>query len=122
MTLRAQPTERTTEKIMNQSLGLNPLLFLAASLACFRLTRLITDDKIFDWLRELVIREAPRALKTKAKQGITCPFCVSFYFAVLIAGFLVCRNMVLGADAPLWGAAIWGGSILFNQIFVKLSE
>lgn len=101
---------------MTQSIGPSPLLFLATSLACFRLTRLVTDDFIFRKLRKL-----PPA-GSAARKGLACPFCVSFYFATMLAGFLVWRNMLTGLDAPLWGAGIWGASILFNQTFIKLSE
>jgi Protein of unknown function (DUF1360) len=98
------------------------LIFIAATLACFRLTRLITDDKIFDWLRRLVVREAPRKLKQKAKQGITCPFCVSFYYSVLITVGLAVAGVIPWMWVLYWQPAVWGGSVLWNQVFVKLSE
>ena len=92
---------------------MNWLYFIATTLACFRLTRLITDDKIMDWLR----RDVSKAGK-KAKEGIHCPFCVSFYWAVAIGlGMWLVLN-----TSPWWWAPIWGGSILWNQVFVKLSK
>ena len=99
---------------------MTPLIFLAACLACFRLTRLITDDDgpgyIFRKLRRL-----PPA-RSSAREGLACPFCVSFYFAALITGFLVFAGAASGLWAPLLGASIWGGSVLLNQAFVKLSK
>src|SRR5438552_16484997 len=101
---------------------MNWLIFIASTLACFRLTRLISDDKIFDWLRRLVVRESPRKLKEKAKQGITCPFCVSFYFSTLIATGLWYAGFFPAMWILFWQPAIWGGSVIFNQIFVSLSD
>lgn len=94
------------------------LIFFAACLACFRLTRLITDDKIFDWLR----RDVSKAGK-KAAEGIKCPFCVSFYVSIFIVGVLgLAIEGARNYSTWLWMPAIWGGSILLNQLFVKLSK
>lgn len=86
---------------------------VAATLACFRLTRLVTDDKIMDWLR----RDVSKAGK-KAKEGIQCPFCVSFYWSIAIA---VGLHFYLETEVA-WFAPIWGGSVLWNQVFVRLSK
>lgn len=99
------------------------LEFTALSLGCFRLTRLITDDKITDWLRSIVIRKAPAKAKEKAREGITCPFCVSFYFAMILGIYA----WYIGGWTPidelcLWIFAIWGASILFNQLFCYLTN
>lgn len=96
---------------------MNWLNFIAATIACFRLTRLITDDKIMDWLRKDVAKAGK-----KAKEGITCPFCVSFYWAVMIAYCMWGMGKFPFWESWLWSLAIWGGSVLWNQVFVKLSE
>lgn len=98
------------------------LLFIASTLACFRLTRLITDDKIMDWLRSWVVRQAPKKVKAKAREGITCPFCVSFYYSTSIAVGLAWVGVIPWIEVAGWQPAIWGGSVLWNQVFAKLSE
>lgn len=99
---------------------MNALIFLLASLACFRLTRLVTDDKITDWLRSLVVRKAPRKIKAKAEYGITCPFCVSAYHALAITFYLWWIGVVPADIAWVYGSGVWGGSIIWNEIFVAL--
>jgi Protein of unknown function (DUF1360) len=98
------------------------LEFILTSLACFRLTRLITDDKITDWLRSLVVRKAPRKIKKKAREGITCPFCVSFYFAMLLGTGTWYLGWVETGQLFVWIPAVWGCSVLFNQVFEYLSS
>lgn len=97
---------------------MNWLTFVMTSLACFRLTRLITDDKITDWLRRWVRREAPK----KAKEGISCPFCVSFYYANILTGLLVLLHMITWQFSFIYSPAVWGASVLFNQLFTCLTE
>lgn len=92
------------------------LHFIAATLACFRLTRLVTDDKITDWLRKDVAKAGK-----KAKEGINCPFCVSWWVASLIVIGLWLVGSVPVTEAWLWQPAIWGGSVLWNQLFMKLT-
>ena len=96
------------------------LIFLASTLACFRLTRLVTDDKIFEWGRSGLIKAAPAGTKKKVKEGIECPFCVSFWIASLITVGLALSTQ----ETMLWlyQPAIWGGSVLWNQIFMKLTK
>ncbi len=99
------------------------LHFIASTLACFRLTRLITDDKITDWFRRLVKREAPRKIKKKVAEGIECPFCVSAWVcAYLVVLLIVYLHVITPPEALLYHPAIWGGSVIWNQIFVKLSK
>lgn len=90
------------------------MMVFLAGLACFRLTRLITDDKIFAPLRRVVSRQGK-----KAKEGITCPWCVSFYFATIIAGYIYWRWIPYDM-AVLCLFAIWGMSILWNGLFTFL--
>lgn len=102
---------------------MNWLIFIAASLATFRLTRLATDDKITDWTRALVIREVPKKIKTKVREGISCPFCVSFYFATGVTiGLSLAGMFPAWWWGIFWQPAIWGGSVMWNQVFMKLSK
>jgi hypothetical protein len=96
--------------------------FFLASLACFRLTRLITDDKITSYFRQWVIAHAPRRKKTLAKEGITCPFCVSVYIAILLTAYFMFFLGMTMVEAMLWMPAVWGASILWNQLFVYLTN
>lgn len=98
------------------------ILLVFASLACFRLTRLVTDDKITDWFRSSFVRQMPRPAKAKARQGIECPFCVSFYVAIGLTVYLYSLYAFPWREAFIWQAAIWGGSVLLNQLFVRLSK
>lgn len=67
---------------------------LADTLACFRLTKLVLDDKVADPVRDWILARHP------ADHGlgflITCPWCASPYIA---AGIVVARRL-----APRW----WG--------------
>lgn len=92
-----------------------------ASLCCFRITRLVTDDGITSPLRNWVVRNAPADVKKKAKEGITCPLCVSFYFAGILSFYLFFLDISLLSFVPLWWGAVWGASILWNQLFVTLT-
>lgn len=112
----------TTDDIISATVNDDWFRFILASLACFRLTRLITDDKISSWLRSLVVREAPTKLKKKAREGINCPFCVSFYIAALITVTLILCNLVTLQFSFVYQAAVWGASVLLNQLFTKLSK
>lgn len=94
--------------------------FIICSLACFRLTRLITDDDgpgfIFRKLRRLPQK------RSSVRKGISCPFCVSFYFALAISVFEVLARELDPYQAVIVMPAIWGASVLLNQTFVKLSK
>ena len=98
------------------------LTFLLASLACFRLTRLVSEDKITQWLREKLVQSVPRTSKKIARQGITCAFCISFYIALLITCYLCFLGLLEWKLLPLWQPAIWGASILANEVFVFLTK
>jgi hypothetical protein len=97
------------------------LIFLASSLAVFRLTRLITDDKVTDWLRAFVVRQVPRKAKRKAKQGITCPFCVSFYYSAIFSVSLWMAGFYGWEWILFWQPAIWGAANIFNEVFTYLA-
>lgn len=94
---------------------MNWLYLISAGLASFRLTRLITDDTITAGLRKAVP-------KGRAKEGITCPFCVSFWVSGVICLYLFWMGIGQIKEHILWVATVWGLSVLFNQLFVKLSK
>lgn len=103
---------------------MNPFLaLLLLSLACFRLTRLVTDDGVTQAVRSWIVRKAPRAVKAKAKEGIECPMCVSFYIALSLTGLANLLDVFpRPEEALLFMPATWGASVLWNQLFVKLSK
>ena len=61
---------------------LKPLTLLSDTLAVYRLTKLITDDKITEDLRDLIFEKLPRG--HKLQYLITCGWCVSIWAALAI--------------------------------------
>jgi Protein of unknown function (DUF1360) len=59
-----------------------PLTLLSDALAVYRLTKLITDDKITEDLRDLIFEKLPRG--HKLQYLITCGWCVSIWAALAI--------------------------------------
>ncbi len=97
-------------------------VFILASLTCFRLSRLFAEDEIMSALRSFAVQESPRSIKRKVKQGISCPFCWSFWISGIITVYLLYFGMIGAIGiALLWGG-IWGMSVLLNQVFVFLSK
>lgn len=93
--------------------------FFLSSLACFRLSRLFAEDKIFDWFRVWLIKEAPTKVKAKVRQGVSCPFCWSFYWATAITIALWIEGDLVHNEW-LWMLSTWGMSILLNEFFMFL--
>jgi hypothetical protein len=59
-----------------------PLTLLSDTLAVYRLTKLVTDDKITEDLRDLIFEKLPRG--HKLSYLITCGWCVSIWAALAI--------------------------------------
>jgi Protein of unknown function (DUF1360) len=61
---------------------LKPITLLADTLAVYRLTKLVTDDKITEDLRDLIFEKLPRG--HKLAYLITCGWCVSIWAGIAI--------------------------------------
>jgi len=87
-----------------------PWLFLALSLAAYRLTRLINEDSILDAPRSWVYRHAPRLVA----ELIACPFCIGFW----LAGGLVLAVDLYGISVPLpivvWLSVAGGAGLVYE--------
>lgn len=61
---------------------MRPLTLLSDTLAVYRLTKLITDDKITEDLRNLIFDKLPKG--HMLRYLITCGWCVSIWAALAI--------------------------------------
>lgn len=61
---------------------MRPLTLLSDTLAVYRLTKLVTDDKLTEDLRDLVFDKFPAG--HKLRYLITCGWCVSIWAALAI--------------------------------------
>lgn len=86
---------------------------LLASLATFRLALMISSEdgpaRIFRKLRNI-----PPA-KSNAKEGISCPWCVSVWVSALSTTYLWYLGIFLGPEWPLWWMGVSAGAIALNQ-------
>ena len=92
---------------------LNFFTFTILALATFRLSRLITTDVIFEWLRNLVWKRFPPS--TTFGYLFTCDWCMSIWFGSLVtisytivptATFFVCVPFALSAVAGILAARV----------------
>lgn len=66
-------------------------------LACYRLVKLIRDDRVAEPMRRAVIERQGPPEKSKASYLMTCPWCLSVYFGAALT--LSRRGWPSGADA-----------------------
>jgi hypothetical protein len=59
---------------------IDPWLLIVNALAVYRLTRLVTDDELTDPLRTWVFKHRGET----AQYFVTCPWCVSVWFAFAV--------------------------------------
>lgn len=93
---------------------MTPLLFLAAVLATYRLSLMVSKEsgpmRIFRKLRHL---PEPRS---SAREGLSCPLCTSVWFSALVTGYLAWLGSFPGAEWPLWWLAFSGGAVLLHLL------
>lgn len=94
------------------------LVFIAVALAVFRLTWLLTKDKITAAFR----REAKERGGKEVGYLVNCPWCASFYVSTLAVLYLVWVGMFNWKGIPLWLPAIWGLAMVINQIVIRITE
>jgi hypothetical protein len=84
----------------------DPVQLTLAALAVFRMTRLIVEDEVTRPARERITNRHPDG---RAAYFVTCPWCVSFWLAVLwVAALILVPTIALGADAVLALSAVAG--------------
>jgi len=86
--------------------------FVVAVLATWRISRLVAkEDGPFD----LVLRARARAGTSVLGRLMDCPYCVSVWAALPLAGWLIRRSRLSAADVvPVW-LAISAGACLIEQ-------
>lgn len=89
-----------------------PFLFLIASLATFRLSRLFSQEEGPLSLFRRARREVPA--KTNAGRGVRCPFCLSVWFGSLATAYLWWLGHVPAELMPLYGFALSGASVFIH--------
>lgn len=72
--------------------------FVLLGLAAYRTWRLIALDSVIDRWRQPVLRRVPE----KLHEGIVCPFCFGFYFAVAWWLFWLCSHRWSLVAATPW--------------------
>lgn len=99
--------------------SVTPFDFILLALAVYRATLMITEESgpawIFKHLRWWVKREAPK--KAHLDEGITCPWCVSMWFAIIFAvteRFFFHKNFFY--DVMTVSMALSGASVIMNQL------
>lgn len=89
---------------------------LLASLATFRLALMISSEdgpmRIFSRFRKV---PPPRS---NAREGISCPWCVSVWISAVFTTYLWWLGIFLGPEWILWWMAISAGAITLNQQFI----
>jgi len=55
------------------------------TLACYRLTRLVIDDKITEPVRDRIFARYGDPADSKVSFGVTCPHCVSIYLGIALS-------------------------------------
>jgi hypothetical protein len=91
----------------------DPVQLTLAALAVFRMTRLVVEDEVTRRPRERLTGWAAGTAERRARPGVsffvTCPWCVSFWLAVVwVAALILVPTVALGADAVLALSAVAG--------------
>ena len=87
---------------------IDPFTFVILALAAFRITRLITTDRIFDELREKIWNKYP---PTRLNIGylITCDWCTSIWVApIVIFSYVLVPSVVFVVSLVLATSAVVG--------------
>jgi hypothetical protein len=79
---------------------INALVLVVLVLAVARVSRLITTDDLFLFVRTYVIRRFGE--ESKMTTLVFCPWCISVWFGIAMAGLTF-----LAADAPKYVAMSW---------------
>lgn len=90
-------------------------LFFIAALATYRLALMFSKEsgpgRIFQKLR----RQPPP--KSSAREGLSCPFCMSIWFAAVITVIYVALGVVSLSISPIYALALSACAVCLNQMF-----
>lgn len=87
---------------------IDPFTFVILALAAFRITRLITADRIFDSLREKIWNKFPPN-RVNIGYLITCDWCTSIWVApIVIFSYLLVPSVVFVVSLVLATSAVVG--------------
>lgn len=87
---------------------IDPFTFVILALAAFRITRLITTDRIFDSLREKIWNKFPPN-RINIGYLITCDWCTSIWVApIVIFSYLLVPSVVFVVSLVLATSAVVG--------------
>ena len=93
--------------MLENLLYISPLHFLILALATFRLSRLLTTDTIFEFLREAVWKRKPP--HTAIGYLFTCNWCMSIWFGSLVTiSYTIVPSVTFVASLPLALSAVAG--------------
>jgi hypothetical protein len=87
---------------------IDPFTFVILALAAFRITRLITTDRIFDSLREKIWNKFPPN-RVNVGYLITCDWCTSIWVApIVIFSYVLVPSVVFVVSLVLATSAVVG--------------
>ncbi len=87
---------------------IDPFTFVILALAAFRITRLITTDRIFDSLREKIWNKFPPN-RVNIGYLITCDWCTSIWVApIVIFSYVLVPSVVFVVSLVLATSAVVG--------------
>lgn len=88
--------------------AIDPFTFVILALAAFRITRLITTDRIFDSLREKIWNKFPPN-RVNIGYLITCDWCTSIWVApIVIFSYVLVPSVVFVVSLVLATSAVVG--------------
>lgn len=92
----------------------DPLTFLIAALATYRIARMLADE---DGPFDLFLRFRNRYTDERSwfAKGIRCPFCIGVWVAALVVLFLVVLGLSRIEYAPLLWPAIAGAAVKIHE-------
>jgi hypothetical protein len=104
---------------------ITPFEFIVCALAVFRLSLLLSKEDGPMWVFRKLRRSVPA--KSSAKEGISCPWCVSIWFANLVVLYLCAKTFwlseakwfIIAGDSFLLMLALSAGAIIINQQWTK---
>lgn len=113
---------RADEQTHHRAHEMSVFDFVIAALAVFRLSLLLSKEHGPMWVFSRLRRAVPK--ESSAKEGISCQWCVSLWFAIPVSAYVFTREahpewLRTGGDWFLLMLALSAGAIAVNQAFTK---